>query len=57
MKMALEMKTVEVKIPKNAITVMIIGVMTVNGGMGLETFEINRDDLCDADWGDENAQV
>lgn len=57
MKMALEMKTVEVKIPKNAITVRIVGVMTVNGGLGLETFEINRDDLCDADWGDENAQV
>ena len=55
--MALEMKTVEVKIPKNAITVRIVGVMTVNGGLGLGTFEIKRDDHCDSDWGDENAQV
>lgn len=54
--MALEMKTVEVQIPKNAITVRIVGCMTVNGKLGLEAFEINRDDLCDPMWGDEDGK-
>ncbi|MBQ8616275.1 MAG: hypothetical protein IJ418_02060 [Clostridia bacterium] len=50
-----EMKTVEVQIPKNAITARIVGVITVKGGLGLETYEINRDDLCNADWGDDDG--
>ncbi len=54
--MALEMKTVEVKIPKNAVTVRIVGIMTVKNGLGLETFEINRDDLCDPIWGDDDGK-
>ena len=53
--MPTEMKTVEVEVPKNAVTLRIVGVMTTKGGLGLETFEINRDDLCDPIWGDDDG--
>ena len=53
--MPTEMKTVEVEVPKNAVTLRIVGVMTTKDGLGLETFEINRDDLCDPIWGDDDG--
>ena len=52
-RMPTEMKTVKVQVPKNAVTLRIVGVMTTKDGLGLEAFEINRDDLCDPEWGDE----
>lgn len=36
-----DMKTVEIKIPKSAISSKLVGVMKSNDGMGLVYFEID----------------